>query len=304
MGPCRGRLAAPGYPRRAAMSRRRDLENHRHSLGEIREIMNSMKNLAYMETRKLTRFLPAQQAVVKSIETMAADFLSFHPGILAEAAETTPVFLMIGTERGFCGDFNHALMDRLATATQAESDAQSRLLAVGHKLHPLLEDDDRVAAFIDGASVAEEVPAVLKRLVQDLSLLQSGGFSLTLYVIYHDDSGIAIKRLLPPFQRQLHTPPSHPHPPLMNLPAEELLIDLTDHYLLAALQEMLYTSLMVENRRRVTHLEGAVKHMDEESSDLARQCNTLRQEEIIEEIEVILLSSTNLDNGPSSERPY
>lgn len=302
MGPCFGRLAAPGYPRRAAMSRRRDLEHHRHSLGEIREIMNSMKTLAYMETRKLARFLPAQQAVVKSIETVAEDFLSFHPGILAEAADTAPVFLLIGTERGFCGDFNHALTDHLATVTQAETSAQPRLLAVGHKLHLLLEDDERVAAFVDGASIAEEVPAVLQRLVNELASLQGGHFSLSLYGIYHDDDGIAVNRLLPPFQQQLNAPPSHPHPPLTNLPAEEFLLDLTDHYLFAALHQMLYTSLMVENRRRVTHLEGAVKHMDEESIELTRQCNTLHQEEIIEEIEVILLSSVDLDEGPGARK--
>jgi F-type H+-transporting ATPase subunit gamma len=34
-----------------------------------------------------------------------------------------------------------------------------------------------------------------------------------------------------------------------------------------------------------------VNHLDHESENLARRCNTLRQEEIIEEIEVILLSS-------------
>jgi F-type H+-transporting ATPase subunit gamma len=205
---------------------------------------------------------------------------------------------MIGAERGFCGDFNHALMDHLAAVRQAENAVQPLFLAVGRKLHPLLEDDRRVAAFVDGASVTEEVPAVLQRLVHELALLQSNRFSPTLYGIYHDDYGIVMNRLLPPFQHQLHTPSSHAYPPLMNLTAGELLIDLADHYLLAALHQMLYTSLMVENRRRVTHLEGAVKHMDEQSSDLAQQCNRLRQEEIIEEIEVILLSSTSLDDGP------
>jgi F-type H+-transporting ATPase subunit gamma len=284
------------------MSRRRDLEHHRHSLGEIREIMNSMKNLAYMETRKLSRFLPAQQTVVESIETMAADFLCFHPGILAESAETAPVFLMVGTERGFCGDFNQALVAHLAKVKQAQTAAEVRLLAVGHKLHLLLEDDDRVAAFIEGASVVEDVPTVLNRVVKELASLQDGHFNLSLYGICHDDNGIAVNRLLPPFQQLLNEPPSDPDPPLTNLPAEELLIDLADHYLFAALHRMLYTSLMVENRRRVTHLEGAVKHMDEESDELRRQCNTLRQEEIIEEIEVILLSSSELDDGPGAER--
>ena len=280
------------------MSHRRELEHHRRSLGEIREIMNSMKTLAYMETRKLARFLPAQQTVVRSIEAMAVDLLSFHPDIVAEATESTPIFVIIGTERGFCGDFNHALRDRVAAIRLAENDVQPKLLAVGHKLQPLFEDDDRVDALIDGASVAEEVPAVLQRLVHELAQLQNDNSNPTLYGIYHDDNGITINRLLPPFQHQLHSPPAYPYPPLLNLSAEELLIDLTDHYLLAALHQMLYASLMVENRRRVAHLEGAVKHMDEESSDLAQQCNRLRQEEIIEEIEVILLSSADIDRGP------
>ncbi len=67
-----------------------------------------------------------------------------------------------------------------------------------------------------------------------------------------------------------------------------------DHYLFAALHEILYASLNAENHQRVAHLEGAVKHLDDESAELARQCNALRQEEIIEEIEVILLSAASL----------
>jgi F-type H+-transporting ATPase subunit gamma len=60
---------------------------------------------------------------------------------------------------------------------------------------------------------------------------------------------------------------------------------------------MLYTSLMIENRFRVTHLEGAVKHLDDESAQLERRCNALRQEEIIEEIEEIMLSAASLGDG-------
>ena len=45
---------------------------------------------------------------------------------------------------------------------------------------------------------------------------------------------------------------------------------------------------------RVTHLEGTVKHLDDESAEMARRSNTLRQEEIVEEIEVILLSAVSL----------
>ena len=37
------------------MTRRRELQRHLHTLDETREILGSMKTLAYMETRKLER---------------------------------------------------------------------------------------------------------------------------------------------------------------------------------------------------------------------------------------------------------
>ena len=73
------------------------------------------------------------------------------------------------------------------------------------------------------------------------------------------------------------------------------MIELTEHYLFATLHAMLYTSLMAENLNRVSHLENAVNHLDDKSDELARRCSAMRQEEIIEEIEVILLSSGSID---------
>ena len=281
------------------MTRRRNLEHHRHSLGEIRDIMNSMKTLAYMETQKLARFLDVQHAVVRSINEVAADFLSFHPETLPEAKEATPVYLLIGTERGFCGDFNHALLRHLETALQAHPSDSPMLIAVGRKLHTLLEGDAHVVALIDGASVVEEVTSLLNQVVSELTTLQDKHGVLTVFCLYHgSEDGIVMQKLLPPFQRLLHKLPRFPHPPVLNQSPREFLVELTDHYLFAALHEMLYSSLMVENHHRVAHLEGAVKHLDDKSAELARQCNTLRQEEIIEEIEVILLSATSLDDKP------
>lgn len=281
------------------MSRRRDLEHHRDSLDEIGEIMGSMKTLAYMETRKLARFLPAQRAVVDSIEEVATDFLGFHPGLLPEAADAPPVIILIGSERGFCGDFNQALLDRLQQAPYSPSAPAPRLLVVGRKLHPLLADDDRVTVFIDGASVAEEVPAVLQQLVSQLASLQAGMGRLSLHGLYNGDDDVVLEQLLPPFRQVSRAPVSASHPPLLNLAPEAFLLDLADQYLFAALHRMLYTSLMVENHRRVAHLEGATQHLDDKCADLARRCNVLRQEEIIEEIEVILLSSASLGDGAS-----
>ena len=67
------------------------------------------------------------------------------------------------------------------------------------------------------------------------------------------------------------------------------------HNLFAILHKIMYVSLMTENVRRMQHLEGAAHHLDDKSAELLRKCNALRQEEIIEEIEVILRSASDLD---------
>jgi F-type H+-transporting ATPase subunit gamma len=278
------------------MTRRQDLEHHRLSLREIREIMNSMKTLAYMEIRKISRFLNTQCAVVRSIEDTAADFLSFHPEAMPQADETTPVYLLIGTERGFCGDFNQSLVGHLESTLELHPVGKPHLIAVGRKLHTLIENDARVAAMIDGAGVVEEVTLVLNQMVHALSFLQEQHGMLTVYGLYHGGTdGIVVQKLMPSFQQYLHQIPQFAHPPELNLSPTEFLLELTEQYLFAALHEMLYTSLMAENHNRVTHLEGAVRHLDEKSEELARQCNALRQEEIIEEIEVLLLSAGSVD---------
>ncbi len=280
------------------MTRRHNVQSHRHSLGEIRDIMNSMKTLAYMETRKLTRFLDAQRAVVQSIEDVAADLLSFHPEILPETKEAASVYILIGSERGFCGDFNRSLLKYTDSVLPAHSTHKPMLLAVGRKLYTLMEKDVRMVAMIDGASVVEEVTALLIKLVNELTALQHKHGALTVYCLYQDgEDGELIHELLPPFKSLLHNPPRFSHPPLLYQSPQEFLVELADHYLFAALHEMLYISLMVENQYRVTHLEGAVRHLDDESAELERQCNALRQEEIIEEIEEIMLSATSLADG-------
>ena len=56
------------------MAQQRQIEQLRQTLAEIQNIMNSMKTLAYLETRKLNGFLDAQRSVVTHIDTVARDF--------------------------------------------------------------------------------------------------------------------------------------------------------------------------------------------------------------------------------------
>ena len=279
------------------MTRRRELEKRRHSMAEIGEIMNSMKTLAYMETHKLERFLYAQRAVVAQVEDVVKDFLAFFPETLPETDNSKRLFLLLGSERGFCGDFNESLLVELENYLRENSIQNPQLMAVGRKLYVHMDNDPRLVASLEGADVVEEVERTLNQIIQRLSETQRKQHTPSLTVLYHDldNEQVIIKDILPPFENFRGARPRFTHPPLINLPPLTLLAELIDHYLFAILHKIMYVSLMTENVRRMQHLEGAVHHLEDKSAELLRKCNALRQEEIIEEIEVILLSASDLD---------
>jgi len=267
------------------MSRRRELEQRLRKLAEIGEIMRSMKNLALMETRKLARMLDAQEESVRLIEAVAADFLGHHPRFALESPPGRRALLVIGAERGFCGDFNEELLAELTPGDTA-------ILAVGGKLGARLEKHPALAGQFDGPAVAEDVAATLNRLVPAIGRLRQAEDCQGLDVLHHRGGGAqrpCRKALLPPFTQTPAPRPAGLHPPLLNLPPRHFFAELVRHYLFAALHEIFHTSLMAENQRRIQHLEGAIQRLEEKTATFARQSRTLRQEEITEEIEVILL---------------
>ncbi len=272
------------------MTRRRELEQRLRKLGEIGEIMRSMKNLALMETRRLARFLDCQEQSVLLIEGAAADFLRFHPGFAPQEAPSASAILAIGTERGFCGDFNEELLVGLRAVDVP-------ILAVGGKLCARLEGHPFLVGQFDGPTVTEDVTKTLNQLVPAIDRLRQTHDCHGLTVLCHRSGaeGLSRKALLPPFVSPPESRRDCLHAPLLSLSPEHFFAELVRHYLFAALHEIFYASLMAENQRRIQHLEGAIQRLEEKNAGFARQSRTLRQEEITEEIEVILLSVEGTD---------
>jgi F-type H+-transporting ATPase subunit gamma len=269
------------------MSRRRDIERQLRGLGEIGEIMTAMRNLALMETRKLQRFLQTQQRVVASIRAAAEDFGAFHGA--AEGAASRELLLAIGSERGFCGDFNEAVAAALAARPGA-----AEVVAVGSKLSSRLAAEARVTARLEGPGTLDEVPGVLLRLMETL-LRPRGTGALRLTVLHHDAGGEGVVAVrLDPFAKPARARPAPGYPPRLDLEPRRFAAALAEHYLFAAMHGVFYSSLMAENQRRMQHMELAVRRIEQRSADLQRRRNSLRQEEITEEIEIIMLNAAPL----------
>jgi F-type H+-transporting ATPase subunit gamma len=274
------------------MSHLRELMRRGKSLADIRDILAAMKNLSLIELRKLSGFLESQQAASRSIERIAADFLHFFPELQHWPRDDERLYVLLGSERGLCGDFNEALAAAFeAHAAQPPSPAP-RVVTLGYRIGSLLEDDPRAVARLPGVTAVEEVGAALSALMDTVLAVQAQASAVSLYVVHHREDGArpAVTRLLPPFEA-LAPEPQHRSPPLLYLSPGDFFRDLVRHHLFTSFHTLLYTALMVEHLRRVHHLEGATRRLDEQIDALGRQGQALRQEEITEEIEVILLST-------------
>ena len=254
-----------------------------------------MKGLALMETRVLHDLITPQLRLVAGIESCAARFLAWHADLLTpneSDATTTEIWIVVGSEQGFCRDFNEALLDR---QKRLLADASGRVVPVviGRRLAERGRGPSSLASLtLPGASVSNELPSVLLRLTRELHRLLTDAATRGAGVraLYHCDATARIRlRQLLPFA-DLPPPPPTPYPPVLNLTAGDFLADLTAHYLYAVLNEVLYSSLLAENRLRLAHMDSALKRLDDDSRRLQLAYNAQRQADIIEEIELIMLS--------------
>jgi F-type H+-transporting ATPase subunit gamma len=275
------------------MSRRREINKRLEALSDIEGIMSAMKGLALMEIRILMDFIACQQRMVTSIEQTAAEFLATHGALTNQPTVEREIYIVIGSEQGFCGDFNETLLTEMSRLYLPQT-ALAHWVIVGRRLANRIDEHDPMKNVLSGAIVTDEIANVLLQLTQQLTLLIAAealtGYGIS--VLYHCDTSdiIRLRRLLPlcnlPEPVKLTAYPAD-----LNILPEEFLQHLTEHYLYAALNDVLYSSLMAENRQRQIHMDRALQRLDENKLHLRFAYNTQRQEDITEEIEMILLSS-------------
>jgi F-type H+-transporting ATPase subunit gamma len=278
------------------VSMRRDVDRRLHGLAEIEEIMNAMKNLALIETRRLARVRDTQRRLSASIDAAMAALAEARPDLAGGESAGREALVVLGSERGFCGDFNETLRRQLPEGGKAGG--EPALFIVGARLSAKVADAPRIAARLEGASTLEEVPAVLLRVMDAVNRWlqpQRPEIALRMSVLYHPtQEGSVELRRLDPFGERRGPRPARGYGPRLNLEPGRLLGALTEHYLFAALHDVFYSSLMAENQRRMQHMELAMRRLSDQTDELRRRRNALRQEEITEEIEVIMLSARSL----------
>lgn len=265
----------------------RALRQRLGSLADIRGVMSAMRGLALVETRRLAGYLDASRECSATVACALGD-VQRRIGTPPGDAQGQELCLVVGSQRGFCGDYN----DRLADAARAHAAASgAALLAIGGKLAERLGSGADPADTVPAPEVADAAPRALDAIVEAIDRWAADRPSAPIRV-----GAIAVPgdALAPTHRLLLPVPwsgdaPVEPFPVLTQVPDARLLADLTRQHLLASLGDLLHGALLAENRRRVEHMERAIQRIDRKLEDLRLRANQLRQEGITEEIEIIQL---------------
>lgn len=277
------------------MTERRRILQRSASLREIDEILGAMKSLAFVEVHRIANFIDAQRQAVELIESTAADFVAGYGECLPAGdiagGSAGDIVCLLGAERGLCGDFNGKMLEAASAHADVLAVAK-QIVVVGTRLADGYGKE--VHAVLEGPSVAEEVPAVIARLVNKLAAALSAQVDQSkpvgLLLLYQDNDGVQLRRLLP-FTPSAAATTRHAFPLQLTLAPQDFFRALVEHYLYGVLHAVFYESLLEENRQRLEHMQRARDKLAENMSDLDRRQRKLRQEEITEEIELILLSA-------------
>ena len=263
------------------------------SLDEIVSILNAMKNLALVEITKLSRLCLNQQELLQAAELALADFQRFFGAAPPEMEKQPSLYILIGSERGFCGGFNEAIQQKFAS----EGASQARLIVAGRKLALRFAGDARVAAVLDGPNTTEEMSSVISSLAGELARFGGTNWKIVYNSYSSESARVEVKS---PFEfAEPGANPQFDFPPLLNLAASDLRPQLFEQYLFALFYGIFYLSFMAENHERLRHMDGALNKIREEKQRLKQLWNSLRQESITEELELIMLSVGN-PAGPAA----
>lgn len=283
------------------MRKRSELKKYIKSMEEIKNIIAAMKNLSLIELSKINKFIDNQNNVVATIKDALVDFMAFNSDLSASyLKEQVEAYILIGSERGFCGDFNERIIKYALKIREDKktSEKQPLFICVGRKLITKFADTAYEFESVDGPNAAEEIQATIYRLVRLLAGIHqktAGNLHSANWVIIANDEiqnaiqTIAIKPFAALLQNEKN--PSYTFPPLLNLTYENFIADALDQYLYATLHKIFYNSFLMENKQRLMHMEGAIKWLEKNNTQLLLAYNQMRQEEIVEEIEVVLLSA-------------
>ena len=265
------------------MSQRQDIEAKLALYDELSGILGAMRSFALAELRRIGKREIAQQQVVDNLALALDDVAAYLPAStlsrLSAQKPANDIWLLLGSVRGFCGSFNEDVLH----LWREEAGANSPLILVGERLHGLVlaESGLRISGANSGLDASVAIEAILEAVTR---LRPADDAEFGLVVCLRDEHAARCQRLWPLLANEGK---GDGYPPVTLAPVVEVAVEVAEHYLYHTLLALLLRSIRVENHMRLMQMENALRHLDTGHEELQRRRNRLRQEEIVEEIELM-----------------
>lgn len=260
------------------MTQRHDLDARLALYGDLSGILNAMRSFALAELRRVTQREETQHQTAAALAQALADIALALP---TPESPKQDIWILLGSVRGFCASFNEDVLN----VWQQKKIAAAATIVVGERLATLMLNSAS-ATIVPGAISAIDAIATIDRILAAVEAVrQTRRDNTGLVICYRDELGARQQRLMP------LPNPQHASPrelPITNEPVARVAAGVAEHYIFHTLLSILFRSLRVENHMRMMQMENALQHIERNTEDLSRLRNQLRQEEIVEEIELII----------------
>lgn len=259
------------------MSRRRELESRLALYAELTGILGAMRSFALAELRRIAQREAAQQ---QAVEALSHAFREMAQALPQPDGSDGDIWILLGSARGFCASFN----EDIYSVWKRNRSALLATIVVGERLAALMPDDAAPVPVAGAIGAADTASAIDRMLAAVAEARKTAGDHAGLVICFRDDAGARAQRLLP---YSLEAGRNGGDLPLTNEPASRVATGVAQHYLFHLLLSLLLRSLRMENQMRLMQMENALQHIERNSEPLERLRNRLRQEEIVEEVELI-----------------
>lgn len=269
------------------------LQKHIGSVEELHSIVRTMKTLSAVAIRQYEKALESleeyQRTVLHGMEVVLRD----QPGEpVAEPRGEGLGIVVFGSDTGLCGRFNEDIA-QFALEKMAERGGVSRVMAVGERVCPILEEAGRVT---EECLTAPGTVAAITPVVQEV------------LVRLEEWHATGIGRLAVLFNRQLRGEVYRPHYepilpvdlsrlphyhhrewpsrclPIYTMERGRLFAALLRQHLFASIFRACAQSLASENASRLRAMQAAERNIEERLHELLGEYRTERQNAITEEL--------------------
>ena len=276
-----------------------DISARIEGIRQLGAVVNAMRGIAAARAQQARSQLVAVDSYSATIALAIGRTLALVPAARSGTVgrSTRPAVVLFCAEQGFAGAFSERVLD----AVRADP-SDPELFLVGTRGRAVAAEKGVVAGWTSPMpSNSLGIPKLADRISEALYARIASGEIDRLDAVFsrwQPGHGIRIERCrLFPLDMSGFPRPKDANTPLLNLPSETLLIELTADYVHAQLCKTALHAFAAENEARMEAMASARSQIERQLSTLQATQRTVRQEEITAEIIELAAGETASRSG-------